>query len=198
MEVQVLSAAKTRPAKRCPPGEGISATSRPSQDCLYDMKGSVFVATSLDGYLARADGGIDWLEDASGETGEDYGFRRFMSTVDVLVMGRNTFEKVLSFDKWPYGDKPVVVLSSRKAGVPAHLAKTVDPQPDNHTDSRSYRVRHSAFRGTFQGHTTAAHPDAKLPQRTGAKRVRGPPCSNSTTPISVKSVYPFLGNTTII
>jgi dihydrofolate reductase len=90
------------------------------------MKGSVFVATSLDGYLARLDGGIDWLEDASGETGEDYGFRRFFDTVDVLVMGRNTFEKVLSFDKWPYGDKPVVVLSSRLAGVPEHLAKTVE------------------------------------------------------------------------
>lgn len=90
------------------------------------MKGSVFVATSLDGYLARADGGTDWLEDASGETEEDYGFRQFMSTVDVLVMGRNTFEKVLSFDKWPYGDKPVVVLSSRKAGVPEYLSKTVE------------------------------------------------------------------------
>jgi len=80
----------------------------------------------MDGYLARADGGIDWLEDASGETGEDYGFRRFFSTVDVLVMGRNTFEKVLTFDKWPYGDKPVVVLSNRKASVPEHLAKTIE------------------------------------------------------------------------
>ena len=90
------------------------------------MKCSVFVATSLDGYLARADGGIDWLEDASSETGEDYGFRRFFATVDALVMGRNTFEKVLSFEKWPYGDKPVVVLSSSLTQVPEDAPKTVE------------------------------------------------------------------------
>ncbi len=90
------------------------------------MKGSVFVATTPDGYLAREDGGIDWLEDAGGETGEDYGFHRFFGTVDALVMGRNTYEKVLSFDSWPCGDKPVVVLSSRPADVPAHMTRTVE------------------------------------------------------------------------
>jgi dihydrofolate reductase len=90
------------------------------------MKASVFVATSLDGYIARVDGSIDWLEDASTETGEDYGFRQFFSSVDTLVMGRNTFETVLSFEKWPYGDKPVVVLSSRLARAPEDAPKTVE------------------------------------------------------------------------
>jgi len=90
------------------------------------MKASVFVATSLDGYIARADGSIDWLEDASAETGEDYGFRRFFSSVDTLVMGRNTFETVLSFEKWPYGDKPVAVLSSRLTKAPEDSPKSVE------------------------------------------------------------------------
>jgi dihydrofolate reductase len=83
------------------------------------MKCSVFVATSLDGYIAREDGSIDWLEDASAETGEDYGFRRFFSSV-------YTFETVLSFEKWPYGDKPVVVLSSRLTKTPEDAPKTVE------------------------------------------------------------------------
>jgi len=90
------------------------------------MKCSVFIATSLDGYIARADGSIDWLEEASAETAEDYGFRRFFDSVDALVMGPNTFETVQSFEKWPYGAKPVVVLSSRLSAVPEGLPGTVE------------------------------------------------------------------------
>jgi dihydrofolate reductase len=88
------------------------------------MKTSVFVATSLDGFIARKDGGLDWLGDA-GESGEDYGFKAFMDSVDVLVMGRNTYEKVMTFGDWPYGEKPVVVLSSRTVEIPAAPQATV-------------------------------------------------------------------------
>lgn len=70
---------------------------------------SVFVGTSLDGFIARTDGSLDFL-DASG--GEPHGFDEFMATVDALVIGRNTFETVLGFGGWAYGKKPVFVLSS--------------------------------------------------------------------------------------
>lgn len=67
------------------------------------------MATSLDGYVARRDGGLDWLMKQKTE-GEDHGYDAFMASVDGLVMGRGSFETVLSFDKWPYA-KPVVVMS---------------------------------------------------------------------------------------
>ncbi|MFH2133980.1 MAG: dihydrofolate reductase family protein [Pseudomonadota bacterium] len=88
---------------------------------------SVFVATSLDGFIARPDGSIDWLEKAneSVPSGEDCGYADFMSSVDVIVMGRNTFEKVLTFADWPYEDKPVWVVSQTLKYLPAHLPETV-------------------------------------------------------------------------
>lgn len=91
------------------------------------ISSSVFIATSLDGYIARDDGSIDWLERANAAVpeGEDCGYHAFMASVDVLVMGRNTFEKVLSFDGWPYGAKPVVVLSRSQVSLPASLPETV-------------------------------------------------------------------------
>ena len=90
------------------------------------MKGSVFIATSLDGFIARENGDVDWLEDTGEESGEDYGYKEFMGTVDVLVMGRNTYEKVLAFGQWPYGDQPVVVLTNRSLDIPEHIAKSVE------------------------------------------------------------------------
>jgi dihydrofolate reductase len=78
------------------------------------MKASVFVGTSLDGFIARADGGLDWLSAGSGEDrGGDHGYEAFIATVDALVIGRKTYDTVLAFDAWPYGVKPVFVLSSR-------------------------------------------------------------------------------------
>ena len=74
------------------------------------MRTSVFVGTSVDGFIARRSGDFDFLPEGGGEP---HGYDEFMASVDVLVIGRNTFEKVLSFDQWPYGDKRVVVLSSR-------------------------------------------------------------------------------------
>lgn len=76
------------------------------------MQYSVFIATSLDGYIARKDDSIDWLEEASAAgPAEDYGYADFIATVDCLVIGRRSFEKVISFEEWPYADLRVVVLS---------------------------------------------------------------------------------------
>lgn len=76
------------------------------------MKASVFIAASLDGYIARPDGNLDWLHAGAGSASVDYGYDAFMATVDALVMGRKTYETVLGFPKWPYGKTPVFVLSS--------------------------------------------------------------------------------------
>ena len=90
-------------------------------------KVSVFIATSLDGFIARPDGAIDWLEAANATVppGEDCGYAAFSEKVDVLVMGRHSFETVLGFEPWPYGDKRVVVLSSGPVAIPPALAGTV-------------------------------------------------------------------------
>jgi len=74
------------------------------------MTVSVFVGTSVDGFIARPNGDLDFLP-AGG--GEPHGYEEFMASVDALVIGRKTFETVLAFPEWPYGDKRVVVLCSR-------------------------------------------------------------------------------------
>lgn len=74
------------------------------------MNASVFVGTSVDGFIARPDGDLDFLPQGGGEP---HGYREFIATVDVIVIGRNTFETVLGFPEWPYGNTPVVVLSTR-------------------------------------------------------------------------------------
>ena len=100
------------------------------------IKCSVFIATSLDGYIARSDGSIDWLNTANAVVppGEDCGYKAFMSTVDTLVMGRNTFEQVLTFGEWPYGDTPVVVMSHHASPLPPNSPQTVMSSQEAPTD----------------------------------------------------------------
>lgn len=92
-------------------------------------KNSVYIATSLDGFIADKKGGLDWLESVPNPEQNDMGYPAFMERIDALVMGRNTFETVLGFDvPWPY-EKPVFVLSNRLEKIPdshqgkAHLIK---------------------------------------------------------------------------
>ncbi|MBO9998945.1 MAG: dihydrofolate reductase [Cyanobacteria bacterium SID2] len=90
-------------------------------------KVSVFIATSLDGYIARPNGDIDWLDAANATVpdGEDCGYDALIRTVDVLVMGRKSYEKVLSFGSWPYGGIPVTVMSRNPIAFPDSLPKTI-------------------------------------------------------------------------
>lgn len=74
------------------------------------MDTSVFIGTSLDGFIARPDGSLDFLPEGGGES---HGYEEFIATVDALVIGRKTFETVLGFGMWPYGERPVFVLSTR-------------------------------------------------------------------------------------
>lgn len=73
---------------------------------------SVFIATSIDGYIARDDGSIDFL-DCVALPGEDYGYAAFFAQTDVLVVGRNTWEAVNAFAEWPWDGRRVVVLTHR-------------------------------------------------------------------------------------
>jgi len=90
------------------------------------LKASVFIATSLDGFIARVDGGLDWLDAANATVpaGEDCGYAAFSESVDAMIMGRKTYEKVLSFGQWPY-TKPVIVLSRSDMVIPEELQSSV-------------------------------------------------------------------------
>ncbi len=106
------------------------------------MKASVFIGTSLDGFIARVNGDIDFLPPGGGEP---HGYEEFIATVDALVIGRKTFETVLRFDTWPYGEKPVFVLSTctldpaplgavveRLSGDPAEIVSQLDARGIRH------------------------------------------------------------------
>lgn len=84
------------------------------------MSNIVYIATSLDGYIARKDGNLDWLMEIPNPEDSDFGFSSFMENIDGIIMGRKTFEAVLGFGKWPYS-KPVFVLSNTLKTIPIDL-----------------------------------------------------------------------------
>jgi dihydrofolate reductase len=91
------------------------------------MKLSVFIATSLDGFIARKDGAIDWLTEAdTPDENEDFGYARFIATVDCMIMGRSTLEKVITFPEWSYEGMRVVVLSNTLTEVPEQLKGKIE------------------------------------------------------------------------
>ena len=71
----------------------------------------LFIATSLDGFIAERDGGVDWLF-----TDNDYGYTSFFDSIETLIMGRRTYEQVLGFGEWPYGEKPTYVFTRGAPG----------------------------------------------------------------------------------
>ncbi len=71
---------------------------------------SVYIAVSLDGFIARSDGRIDWLSIVE-QAGEDYGYQRFHDSIDTIVLGRATYDTVLGFEGWPHAGKRVVVMT---------------------------------------------------------------------------------------
>lgn len=106
------------------------------------MKTSVFVGTSLDGFIARENDGLDFLPD---DPGEGHGYQEFYDTVDVMIIGRRLYDVALGFGTWPYGTKPVFVLSTnelapapegalveRLSGTPAEVLKVVEDRGFRH------------------------------------------------------------------
>lgn len=90
------------------------------------MSNRVFIATSLDGFIATKDGDTMWLHEyGDPSSGDDFGFSDFMNTVDALVMGRKTYEQILTFDQWVY-DKKVFVLSNTIKEVRSDLVDKVE------------------------------------------------------------------------
>jgi dihydrofolate reductase len=105
------------------------------------MQASVFIGASVDGFIARADDALDWLP----ADAEEHGYEAFMASVDALLIGRRTYDVVLSFAAWPYGEKPVFVLSThplapapagaiveRMSGDPVDVAAQLDARGIGH------------------------------------------------------------------
>ena len=99
------------------------------------MKCSVFIATSVDGFIARADGSIDWLHSAGNQKADmndqiDMGFNDFVSSVDCMVMGRKCMEVIsnmnLTPEQWPYGNIRIIVLSNTLKEAPSNMTKNVE------------------------------------------------------------------------
>jgi dihydrofolate reductase len=117
-----------------------AATRGHHEDCA--VKASVFIGTSLDGFIARMNGEFDFLPPGGGEP---HGYAEFMATVDALVLGRHTFETVLAFDAWPYGKKPVFVLSTRAlaAAPPEAVVERLSGEPPDIASQLDARgIRH--------------------------------------------------------
>src|SRR5262245_20698394 len=109
---------------------------------------AVFVGVSLDGFIARPNGDLDWLMGEGAGDSAEYGYNEFIAGIDAIVMGRRTFEKVLTFGKWYYGNKRVVVLSHHPidlsvakarggvvdliAGSPAEIVSTLVASGNRH------------------------------------------------------------------
>ncbi len=85
----------------------------------------VYIAVSLDGFIAKTDGDIEWLHECPNPNNDDYGYAEFIDNIDAIVMGRYTYEKVLTFDEWPYSKK-VFVLSSTLTMIPVALIDKVE------------------------------------------------------------------------
>jgi dihydrofolate reductase len=84
------------------------------------MSKIVYIATSVDGFIAREDGDINWLSEYENPDNSDFGYSDFMEKIDYLLMGRKTYEKVLTFGDWVYS-KPVIVFTNKLKEVPENL-----------------------------------------------------------------------------
>jgi len=146
------------------------------------VKASVFVGASLDGFIARTNGALDFLPPGGGEP---HGYEEFMATVDALVIGRKTYETVLTFDAWPYGIKPTFVLSTRPlAQAPADaIVERMSGSPSEIVAQLDRRgVRHAYVDG---GITIQRFLQAGLVQRLTITRV----------PVLIGTGIPLFGTT---
>lgn len=123
------------------------------------MKSKVilYIAQSIDGYIAADDGSVDFLSCVETE-GEDYGYFDFYKTIDAVIMGANTYEQILSFGEFPYPDKPCYVFTNREyAGHDMVSFVADDPEEwiaekKAGSDKRYWLVGGSALVKAFQDH----------------------------------------------
>jgi dihydrofolate reductase len=99
---------------------------RKEPEASRQIRASAFIAASVDGFIARPDGDIDWLT-SRGESAGDTGYDAFMADIDALVMGRGTYEKVATFGEWPYPGARVLVLSTT---LPAEADERIEVHAD--------------------------------------------------------------------
>jgi len=129
---------------------------------IRDMKCSVYIATSADGYIATPDGGVDWLHTAGNlntDMGdEDMGFHDFMDSVDCMVMGRKCMEMIsnmnLTPEKWLYGDMPIFVLSNTVKEPPENLRGKVEMYSDGISELISRLEKDGYTHAYIDGGTT--------------------------------------------
>lgn len=89
------------------------------------MANLIYIAVSLDGYIASSDGSLDWLINIPNPDQSDFGFNDFLNRINGILMGRKTFEQVVSFGEWPYSKK-VFVLTRTLRAVPEHLKEKAE------------------------------------------------------------------------
>jgi dihydrofolate reductase len=131
------------------------------------MKASVFIATSVDGFIARLDDGLDWLPTDP----EPHGYDEFFASIDGLVIGRKSFDVVKKFSVWPYGTKPVIVLSTTltSVGVPGANCEVMAGTPNEIARRLAQRgMRHVYIDG---GETIQSFLEAGLIQRLIITRI---------------------------
>lgn len=106
------------------------------------MKITYYAASSLDGYIAKEDGDVSWLDDL-GISPEDTGYEEFYSTVDALVMGRNTYDWIHNYGSWPYGDKPTWVCTTNTINIieGCNLQNGKTPA-DTYKEAQEQRIKH--------------------------------------------------------
>ena len=98
---------------------------------MSEDKITLYIAASVDGYIADEEGGVDWLEEFQTESDGDEdveGFSEFFETVDCLVMGSATYEQVIDFGEWPYGNKPTYVFTHRSLSPATEAVQFVDDE----------------------------------------------------------------------
>lgn len=97
---------------------------------------TLYIATSVDGFIAAEDGGVGWLDEFQSESdeGDDGGYEAFFEDVDALVMGARTYEQVLSFGEWPYEDRPTYVLTHSEDSPDIDNVEFVDDEVNTLSD----------------------------------------------------------------
>lgn len=105
---------------------------------------TLYIAASLDGFIATEDGGVEWLEEHASDTedGTDGSYEAFFDSVDCLVVGSRTYEQALSFGEWPYGEKPAFVVTSRDLPLVTDRVELVDGNLRELTDELAERYDH--------------------------------------------------------